>query len=307
MTDFPTAPQSALHCAREAVERLAPAKINLALHVIGRRDDGYHLLDMLVVFARHGDTIRVESSASDRFTASGPFATGIPLDNGNLVLKARDALRHQTQHDLPPVAIHLEKRLPVASGIGGGSSDAAATLLALNTFWNLDLDLDTLKGIGLKLGADLPMCLHGAALGTPLLAHGIGEDLAQATGLPALPMLLINDGTAVSTPDVFRALTERDNPPLAHPSGGNLDTLCSYLRTTRNDLLPAALSLAPQIGDKLERLRGCGALYTQMSGSGATCFAIFADQVAAETAATEIAVQKPGWFVVATSTVASHG
>lgn len=289
--------------ARGTITRLAPAKINLALHVTGRRGDGYHLLDMLVVFAAHGDRIHVHASEADGFTVSGRFAPSVPLDGGNLVLKARETLRAQGR-DLPPVAIHLEKNLPVASGIGGGSSDAAATLLALNEFWRLGLDAPALAALGLTLGADLPMCLHGAARGTPLAARGIGEQLDALAGLPALPLLLVNDGTALGTPDVFRTLEKRDNPPLPVPRGGNVAALCAYLRTTRNDLLPAALKLAPQIGGKLDLLRASGALYAQMSGSGATCFAIFADDNALQQAAERIAADRPGWLVIATKTTA---
>ena len=129
---------------RPSVHRVAPAKVNLALHVTGRRDDGYHLLDMLVVFADYGDRITIEEADEDSFSIGGRFAQGIPLDSGNLVVKARDALRSHADRALTPVSIHLEKNLPVASGIGGGSSDAAATLLAFNEIWRLNLDLDTL-------------------------------------------------------------------------------------------------------------------------------------------------------------------
>ncbi|MRN67886.1 4-(cytidine 5'-diphospho)-2-C-methyl-D-erythritol kinase [Brucella sp. 10RB9213] len=289
---------TAFQNAGPSITRLAPAKINLALHVTGRRDDGYHLLDMLVVFADHGDRIHIERANSDSFTVSGPFASGIPAGRGNLVLKARDALRQHGGPDLSPVAIHLEKNLPIASGIGGGSSDAAATLLALNTLWQLDLDFGMLAAIGLSLGADLPMCLHGAAHGTPLIARGIGEELSDVSGIAALPMLLVNDGTALATPDVFRALTRRENAPLPLPACEGTDALCAYLRETRNDLLPAAISLAPQIELKLALLRAKGALHAQMSGSGATCFAIFSDESALTRAAKEIADENPGWFAV---------
>lgn len=285
----------------QAVSRLAPAKINLALHVTGRRDDGYHLLDMLVVFADHGDMIRVEAADKDRFSVRGPFASGIPVNGDNLVLKARDALRHHAGRDLPPVAIQLEKNLPIASGIGGGSSDAAATLLALNAHWQLDVGFETLATIGLTLGADLPMCLHGAGFGTPLLAKGIGENLSPIR-LPSLSLLLINDGTAIATPDVFRALTSRDNPPLPPVPESNLAGLCDWLFTTRNDLLPATLTLAPQIAERIDLLRRNGALYAQMSGSGATCFGIFADRDRATHAAKTIRSAHPDWFVAATHT-----
>ncbi len=299
MTDLSTAPA--------ARERLAPAKINLALHVTGRRDDGYHLLDMLVAFAGHGDLIRVAAAEADGFTVGGRFGAGVPRDGGNLVLRARDALRAHAGRDLPPVAIHLDKRLPVAAGVGGGSSDAAATLLALNDFWGLGLEVETLAALGLPLGADLPMCLHGAADGAPLTARGIGEALSPARGLPALPLLLVNDGTAVSTPEVFRALTRRDNPALPAPRPGDVAALCAQLKSARNDLLPAALGLAPQIAAKLALLDAQGPLHTQMSGSGATCFAIFEDDVAANRAADAIAALRPDWFVLATRTAPSRG
>ncbi|MHC5231080.1 4-(cytidine 5'-diphospho)-2-C-methyl-D-erythritol kinase [Brucella sp. LJL56] len=289
-----------------AVTRLAPAKINLALHVTGRRDDGYHLLDMLVVFARYGDVIRIELADKDSFTVDGPFAAGIPLDGSNLVLKARNALRDHVQRALPPVAIHLEKNLPIASGIGGGSSDAAATLLALDALWRLDLGFEQLAMMGLGLGADLPMCLHGASKGTPLVARGIGEDLIPVTGFPALPMLLVNDGTAMATPDVFRALEKRDHPALRLTSHADIGHLCAYLQTTRNDLLPPALKLVPQIGDKLDLLRACGSLYAQMSGSGATCYAIFEDMAATERAAARLSAERPDWFIIATQSAPSR-
>lgn len=291
--------------AAKTVHYTAPAKINLALHVTGRRDDGYHLLDMLVVFADYGDRITVHEAAEDNFSIGGRFANGIPLDSGNLVIKARDALRAHSAQKLSPVSIHLEKNLPIASGIGGGSSDAAATLLALNEIWRLGLDLNTLTKLGLKLGADLPMCLHGAATGSPLIARGIGEQLTAIAQMPSLPMLLVNDGTAIATPDVFRALTKRDNAALPAPRCGDVDSICNYLRSTRNDLLPAALTLAPQISDKLELLRDHGALFAQMSGSGATCFALFRDQQSADTTASHILAQKPDWFVISSHTAPS--
>jgi len=288
--------------AAQSVQHTAPAKINLALHVTGRRDDGYHLLDMFVVFADYGDIIRVEHATRDQFTVSGRFEEGVPLDGGNLVVKARDALRAYIARDLPPVSIHLEKNLPIAAGIGGGSSDAAATLLALNDLWQLKLTADILAELGLKLGADLPMCLHGAAFGTPLLARGIGEQLSPVEGMPGLDLLLINDGTAVATPAVFQALTKRDHPALALPPQGGVDAICSYLASTRNDLLPAALKLAPNISDKLDFLRENGALFAQMSGSGATCFAIFEDMASADMAASAIRSMNPEWLVISTKT-----
>lgn len=289
-----------------SVTRLAPAKVNLALHVTGRREDGYHLLDMLVAFGDVGDFIHISTSENDDFHVSGRFSKAIPLDASNLVLKARDILKSVSDRQVAPVTIHLEKNLPVASGIGGGSSDAAATLLALNELWGLNLSFNEVVALGLSLGADLPMCLHGANFGTPLIVRGIGEELSAISGLPALPLVLINDGTALSTPQVFGAMGKRDNPPLPVPKVDSFDCLRSYLPTTRNDLLQPALSLAPNIAQKLAMLRSYDAIFAQMSGSGATCFAVFSDQKSAAQAAREIRSAHSDWFVAATRTGASN-
>lgn len=288
-----------------SVTRFAPAKINLALHVTGRREDGYHLLDMLVAFGDVGDFIHISISENDHFHVSGPFSKAVPLDGRNLMLKARDRLKDTVNRELPPVSIHLEKNLPIASGIGGGSSDAAATLLALNDLWGLNLSFNEVAALGLSLGADLPMCLHGANFGTPLIARGVGEKLHTISGMPTLPLVLINDGTALSTPQVFAAINKRDNPPLPAPKIDSFDCLRSYLPTTRNDLLQPALSLAPNIAQKLELLRSYDAIFAQMSGSGATCFAVFSDQKSAVQAAREIRSAHPDWFITATQTGAS--
>ncbi|RCS23415.1 4-(cytidine 5'-diphospho)-2-C-methyl-D-erythritol kinase [Phyllobacterium salinisoli] len=293
----------ALLPASEGISLLAPAKINLALHVTGRREDGYHLLESLVAFAEFGDQIDVSPAAQDRFVVTGPFAHAIPSDASNLVLRARDALRSRFPSRAGAVEIVLEKRLPIASGIGGGSSDAAAALIALNRLWGLDLGMPALCDIGLSLGADLPMCLHGQQTGRPLIARGIGETLHTMPRFPSLPMVLANDGTGLSTPLVFRALLRRDNPPLPSPPDfADIGTVCAYLRETRNDLYAASLTLAPGLGGLLGLFVQSGALYAQMSGSGATCFAIFSDRAAAADAAAFLKARHPQWFVVATET-----
>jgi len=276
---------------------LAPAKINLALHVTGRRDDGYHLLESLVVFAELGDRITVAAATEDGFGVDGRFAADVPVDGGNLVLKARDALRAAfPHHTTQPVAIALEKNLPVASGIGGGSSDAAAALRALSRLWRLPADAATLARLALPLGADLPMCLAGH----PLIARGIGEQLAPVRHFPSLPMVLVNPGIAVATPSVFRALASRENPPLAPLDSA--DTVLDWLTTSRNDLEPAAMSIEPSIVAVLSTLRTSGAAFARMSGSGATCFGIFDSNAAAAHAATAISAERPGWFSAATTT-----
>lgn len=280
-----------------ALAELAPAKINLALHVTGQRADGYHLLDSLVVFAELGDRITVTASNEDRFFVDGPFAGDVPRDGGNLVLRARDALRTAfPAHTTQPVSISLEKNLPVASGIGGGSSDAAATLRALKQLWRIPTDAAALAKLALPLGADLPMCLAGR----PLLARGIGEQLEPVTYFPALHLVLVNPGVAVETPRVFRALTSRDNPALAPLDSA--DTVLDWLAATRNDLEPAATSIEPSITEALSALRWSGAAFARMSGSGATCFGIFDSATAASRAAEAISGEHPNWFSAATTT-----
>lgn len=279
--------------------RLAPAKINLALHVTGQRADGYHLIETLVVFADVGDRLTVEPAEADGFGISGPFGAGLPADGGNLVIAARDRLRASASGTTPGVRIGLEKNLPVASGIGGGSSDAAAALRALSEFWGLDLSHHTHGEIGAALGADVPMCLDGR----PLVARGIGERLAPLDHWPALDMVLVNPGVAVSTPAVFKRLERRDGLPLEPvPTRPGLTDALDWLRRMRNDLEPPARSLAPEIGTALDALTGAGAALARMSGSGATCFGIFADGAAARAAAARIEAATPGWFVAATQT-----
>ncbi|MBS9719741.1 4-(cytidine 5'-diphospho)-2-C-methyl-D-erythritol kinase [Tianweitania sp. BSSL-BM11] len=280
-----------------ALTRFAPAKINLALHVVGRRADGYHLLDSLVAFASTGDRITVEPAAEDAFTVSGPYAAGVPVDAGNLVLRARDALRKEIGQSAFPVRIHLEKTLPIASGIGGGSSDAAATLKALCALWKADLPSTDLAALGLSLGADVPMCLYAR----PARIRGIGEEIAPIGTLPDCPIVLVNPGIAVSTPAIFKQLTTRDNPPLAIPPETNApQAWLDWLHATRNDLQPHAIAVAPIISEALRALTNTGASFARMSGSGATCFGVFATEAQAEAAAAQLLLDDPQWYVQAT-------
>jgi 4-diphosphocytidyl-2-C-methyl-D-erythritol kinase len=286
-----------------AVAEAAPAKINLALHVTGRRPDGYHLIESLSVFTAFGDQVAVGPAPRDLFTVSGPFAPDIPGGVDNLAIRARDALRKIAgAAALPPALIFLEKNIPVSSGVGGGSSDAAAVLRALARFWKLDIDAGVLASIGLALGADVPMCLHAR----PLVARGIGDVIQPVEKFPSLALVLVNPRVAVATPQVFAALARRENPPLPPlPARRDTTSLLGWLATTRNDLMAPALDLAPAIGDTLSALSGAGAAFARMSGSGATCFGIFSDNTAAQRAANAISTARPDWFVAATETTAS--
>lgn len=280
----------------------AHAKLNLALHITGQRPDSYHMLDSLVVFTEYGDQITVSASNTDSFTLSGAFSQILQDGDDNLVLKARDELRSFFPHEAVPVAIHLEKNLPVASGIGGGSSDAATVLSLLIRLWKIEPSSELLRQIGLRLGADVPMCLHGQIYGGGLIAKGIGEELQSLPNLPRLPIVIINDGTALSTPQIFKHLQSRDNPPL--PTLTNFDSvtdICTYLKTTRNDLLAPAIRVAAQLPKILTLLRDSGALFTQMSGSGATCFGIYASLEDAQRAAAQLQLNHADWFIIATN------
>lgn len=283
----------------------AHAKINLALHVTGRRTDGYHLIESLAVFTRFGDRVEIALADSDDFTVSGRYAPAVPLDGANLVLKARDALRREIgPRKTPPVAIKLEKNLPVASGVGGGSSDAATVLRGLAQMWHLDIDGTELTRIGLSLGADVPMCLAAK----PLVARGIGDELSMVPDFSALGLVLVNPGTEISTAEVFAALSRRDNealPPL--PRILDFHSLRNWLEVTRNDLEPTALAIQPAIGRALSWLNKAGSGFSRMSGSGATCFGLFETGNVAKRAAAEIRSRQPDWFVAATRSIASEG
>lgn len=271
----------------------APAKINLHLHVVGRRDDGYHLLDSLVVFAGVGDRLSVSPAEDLSLTLTGPFAAGLAAETDNLVLRAARALADVVGQRATGRLV-LEKVLPVASGIGGGSADAAATLRLLCRFWDIALPAEEMRRLAAGLGADVPVCLSGH----PALMSGVGEILAPAPSLPEAGLVLVNPGVAVSTPSVFRARAGGFSSAAGFPPGGWPDAaaLAGGLRETRNDLEPAAQSLAPAIDDALAALEApSGCLLARMSGSGATCFGLFGSADAARQAAD--AIRRPGWWV----------
>lgn len=270
------------------VVEIAPAKINLALHVRRRRPDGYHDIETLFAFCRDGDVVTVTPADRPSFAIHGPFSAGLGTGADNLVMRAAagfaEALGVDDAH-----AITLDKRLPIASGIGGGSADAAATLRALARLHGIDLADDRLRRLAASLGADVPACLLGlTAVGT-----GKGDDLTPVDGLTGMPALLVNPGVAVSTAAVFAGWDGVDHGPV--PAG---DVMTRAL-AGRNDLEPPALSVAPAIAAVRDLLVArAGVRLARMSGSGATCFALF-DTPEARTAAA-VAARGEGWWTLET-------
>ncbi|MEW5425002.1 4-(cytidine 5'-diphospho)-2-C-methyl-D-erythritol kinase [Amorphus sp. 3PC139-8] len=279
------------------VRETARAKVNLALHVVGQREDGYHLLDTLVAFPTVGDEIEVDADQTLSLTIDGPFAGGLPNTADNLVLAAAELIQAEIEA-APGAHIRLVKSLPVTSGIGGGSADAAATLRALARLWDLSDAADSLLPLAAALGADVPMCVRQK----PLRAEGVGELLTPLPPFPNAGIVLANPGEPVATPTVFQALASRANPglPALPDRFAELASLVAYLEETRNDLHDAAVSLAPVIGEveaALADLPGCR--FARMSGSGATCFALFDDAVSAVEAADDLRTRAPQWWIAA--------
>ena len=275
------------------ISERAPAKINLFLHVGERRADGFHPLQSLAVFTDMGDVLSVEAAPELSLTVEGPFAPGLQGESDNLVLRAARALGTQGAR------LTLTKNLPVASGIGGGSADAAAALRGLNQVWNAGKDSGALCEIAAALGSDIPVCVPSAAS----FMEGRGEILRQPQSMPRIPMLLVNPGVAVPTKDVFASLKERSGVEMALPRGrfGDTADLLRFLDTTRNDLEAPAVALQPVIAEVLAAIRALpGALLVRMSGSGATCFGIFADDNACVRAAEILKGSAPAWWVAAT-------
>ena len=260
---------------------LARAKVNLWLNVVGRRADGFHLLDSLVAFTDLADELEVAPASTLSLEVVGPEASALEGDPDNLVLKAARLLAGRVGV-APRVALRLTKRIPVAAGLGGGSADAAAALLALIDLWRVAMPQEELFDLAATLGADVPMCLAGR----PALATGIGECLAPVPALPPCAILLVNPGVALPTPAVFAARQGSFSP--ARPLGSgwrDLADLAHDLGRRGNDLTQAAISLRPEVAHVLDRLqRSEGAAHVAMSGSGATCFALYGSLAGAERA-----------------------
>lgn len=274
-----------------AITETAHAKVNLTLHVTGQRDDGYHLLDSMVLFTSLGDEISVAPAHELTLTIDGPFVSGLSAEDDNLVLRAARSFGQTTG-----ARITLTKNLPVASGIGGGSADAAAALRALSRLWDLPVPVASAQ---LALGADVPVCM------SPELSRmaGIGEEITRLGPAPMLDILLVNPGVAVSTPAVFNGLSSKSNAamPDTMPDPFDTDDWIAWLSTQRNDLEAPARAAAPVIDTVLSELSAAqGCILARMSGSGATCFAIFEDAETRDATAALLRRTHPDWWVAPT-------
>ena len=282
----------------------AHAKINLSLRVLGRRSDGYHELRSLVVFAGLGDRLTAQAADDLTLDLTGPFGPLLAGEADNLVLRAARALR-----DLSGVAagakLTLEKNLPVASGMGGGSADAAAALRALMRLWDVAPDEEARMRLALSLGADVPVCLDAR----PAMMRGVGERIERLASLPSFWLVLVNPGVSLPTASVFRELAA---PPLgageaepAIPAFATLDGLLPWLVAEANDLEAPAVRLVPEIGETLAALAATvDCRLARMSGSGATCFGLYPGEAEARAAADVLAAAHPGWWVKASPVVA---
>ncbi|WP_299481179.1 4-(cytidine 5'-diphospho)-2-C-methyl-D-erythritol kinase [uncultured Roseibium sp.] len=275
---------------------LARAKVNLALHVTGRRLDGYHLLDSLVVFPQIGDRLAIEASDTLQCTVEGPFAHDLDgPPESNLVLKAAELFAESAGLSDFKIKLTLSKRLPVASGIGGGSSDAATALRLLQEFTGVCLPDNQLHQLALRLGADVPVCLNAQ----PRIMRGIGDKLLPAPRLPKGGIVLVNPKVDVSTPEIFNALTQKDNPPMTGlpDSFEALETMVAFLKECRNDLQIPAIDLCPVIGETITALQSDErVLLTRMSGSGATVFGL-CDETVSMDVERSLRVAHPEWWI----------
>ena len=272
----------------------APAKINLYLHVTGKRDDGHHLIESLVAFADCGDKISVTPSDKLKLTITGPFSEDLTSSPDNLVLKAAILLANFAGIKAKADII-LTKELPVASGIGGGSADAAATLHALTKLWDISISPNDLHLLGKNLGSDVPVCLKAVTS----IITGVGENITPMTKFPKLWAILVNPKTSVSTAEVFANYHNEFSIPQPYTADPqSAQEVANFLSGYKNDLTSAALKVAPIIKDVLRAVETTeNQLLTRISGSGATCFALFKTKSAAITATELLRAQYPMWWV----------
>jgi len=286
----------------------APAKINLFLDVTGRRADGYHLLESLVVFVAVGDRLTVEPADTLTLSIEGAFAgalsdlgtnsgTGADIGSDNLILRAARALRDAYSIDAG-ARMKLEKNLPVSSGIGGGSTDAAAALRVLCALWQVEAGPTRLARIALSLGADIPVCLNAR----PAMMSGIGEIVNDVAAPPPCGVVLVNAREGVSTPAVFAARKGAFSNTAGWDEPATFERFVDVLRMHNNDLVEAALSVSPVIGEVVHALAASDdCALARLSGSGGTCFGIYRTAAQAAAAAMQIGANHPEWWCVATA------
>jgi len=278
----------------------APAKVNLFLHVGGPDAEGYHPISSLMVFADVGDQVMIQAADAPAFETSGPFGAAVPSEGDNLVTRAARAFHARLGGPIPPYRLILDKRLPIAAGLGGGSSDVGAALKLLRDALAPSLTDDDLEPLAASLGADGAACLRATAL----MAEGRGEALSPAPALPALHAVLVNPGVPSPTGAVYRAYDAAVHPggaerPFLPENLESVEEVAAWLAAaTRNDLEAPAIRLEPRIGEALDVLREePESLLVRMSGSGATCFALCAGDIEAETLAERIEQARPDWWV----------
>jgi 4-diphosphocytidyl-2-C-methyl-D-erythritol kinase len=277
------------------IVRSALAKINLALHVTGRLANTYHELDTVAVFADCGERVVVEEAEGLRLQIEGPFSASVPHDETNLALAAARLFFSSVSFD-DKALLSLHKTIPIGAGLGGGSADAAATFHALNQYFKSGFDEQALAGLGARLGADIPMCVHSCAL----RARGIGEVIEPLSILPPLPLVLVWPGKPVSTAAVFSRLKNLTNDPLSDlpESLPTIEDVVAYLAETRNDLQAAALEIEPAIADALGALRDSDkCLLARMSGSGSACFGLYPSKAEADAAERAMHANRPDWWI----------
>ena len=272
----------------------AHAKVNLTLHVLGQRSNGYHELQSLVCLTEFGDQLFLTPAAEFSFTVTGPFCAGIPHDDSNLVVKAAQFMAKKYSKALT-IKVVLEKNLPMASGIGGGSSDAVAMIKALSEYWAVPMPP---FDVVMELGADLPVCMTSGFT----LMEGAGEKITPLMPATDWGIVLVNPNVGISTPAVFQALKSKENPPMK--SVATQCTNVTWLGDQRNDLEEPAIALVPEVADVIAALRTVDACaVARMSGSGATCFGIFPNETIARAAAVQMRNSHPNWWSVATKLV----
>ena len=280
---------------------LAPAKINLFLHILGRRDDGFHTLESLTCFTDFGDEITIEAAGEMSFEVSGPFGdhfSGQELDTSagsqNIIFKTIHAIAKYAQKT-PAFKVHLEKNLPIAAGLGGGSADAAAIAKWLCGQWELDGDAHDFQDLLLDIGADVPACFYSGHV----IMRGIGDRLGKAPEMPNIPIVLVNPLQSCPTSAIFKAYEQDFRTPIDFPDQfSSIEELSTFLSLQNNDLQSAAIKTLPVINDILEEISLCENVFlTRMSGSGATCFGIFGNQDSAIQATQKIKDNHENWWV----------